>query len=130
LAKDGLVAVLDADGWRATVAAERKEKGDGGRPSGLYSAAVERESDAQLLARPRRSRRWHQARLEAVGSTPVVSCLLPCSIWRNYRITTDSIFQITPKFSKELKNLQIQKLLKNPISTTLSIKNFQIQLRF
>jgi hypothetical protein len=106
------------------VAAERKEKGDGGRPSGLYSAAVERESDAQLLARPRRSRRWHQARLEAAGRTPAVSWLLPCSIWRNYRIAADSIFQITTKFSKELENLRIQKLLKNPRSTTFSIKKF------
>jgi hypothetical protein len=55
LAKDGLVAVLDASEWRLTAVVKRKEKGVTAAGPRLYSRDSTREGDSNNLAKPRRA---------------------------------------------------------------------------
>ena len=90
---------------------------------------IEGEGASNFASSRTRSPRWQKRvtvhgsgeddrRRQLGGEQAVVLCCQQ-KFWNIYRIATESILQITPKFSKEVENLQKWKLLNFSISTTL-----------
>ena len=83
-----------------------------------------------------RSRGRPRVRLEGQRKDAGGGAVAPCcqlDFWNIYRIATEFILQITPKFSKEVENLQKWKLLNFSNSTTLLqgiFSNFASILKF
>ena len=88
----------------------------------LYLGQERTESTRSVLPTPARSQGRSQTRLEDrrkdAGGEAVTACSY-LDFWSIYRFATEFILKITPKFSKEVENLQKWKLLNFSNSTTL-----------